>query len=204
MRFLLGEMQANLNRAGLRVLLDIGEPLLSYAVECHERIVGESFLAAVHFKINGQAMLAQLFYEKRYPPRTSKRFSFCAQYADRTAYILQGIFRYLLRIADRLQRYPGLFLLVDERFLQLEGDGDERMTKSVMNLARNPVTLFRGRKFGNSFGIGLELPVRAFHFRQQFLRPDATGLLSDASRLFQADDSCHQYNKDDTKGIDDG
>jgi hypothetical protein len=32
-RFLSGEMQANLNRAGLRVLLDIGEPLLGDAVE---------------------------------------------------------------------------------------------------------------------------------------------------------------------------
>lgn len=46
--------------------------------------------------------------------------------------------------------------------------------------------------------------MSVFHFRQQFLCLDATGLLSEAPGLFETDNTCHQHNKDNTKAIDDG
>src|SRR5258706_437562 len=97
-RLLLSEMQADLNATGLTVLLDIGEPFLSYAVDCQQCQVGKSFLVSTHFEIDFQRVLAQLFYQKRNPVDASKWFLFGPQCADRAAHILQGLFHHPLRI----------------------------------------------------------------------------------------------------------
>src|SRR6266568_3122532 len=118
-RRLLGEMQTDLSVTGLGVLLDVGEPFLSYAVECQQCQVGKSFLVSAHFEVNCQRVLAQLFYQKRNPVDASKWFLFGPQRTDRAAHILQGLFHHPLRITDSLESFLRLFVIIYQRLLQL-------------------------------------------------------------------------------------
>src|SRR5215469_5268247 len=185
----LSKIKTSLNPAGLSVFLDVREPFLSHTVERHAHGMGKLFLATARVEVNRQPSRAQLVYQKRYLLDAGKWLLFGSQRTDGAAHILQGLFHHALCIAYRLESFLRPFIIIHQRFLQLHANCNERMTQAIMNVARDPVALFCGREFGDSFGIHLELPMSVFYFRQEFFRSDAAGLLSDAPSLFEMDNS---------------